>query len=184
MVQPPKDNEIIGVIAKPLKTFPDDRGFFREIVRSTEPVFEGGHFAQWSHSKMTKDVVKAWHFHHRQYDWWYLAAGQAEVVLYDNRPESPTYKKKLQFKMGDSQEFGADTLEICVRIPPGVLHGLKVLSPTAHLFYITSETYNPDEEGRIPYNSDQVPHKWGDGVITVERDRKLFTPVAARKPIA
>ncbi len=179
----PLPHTIVGVEFKLLKTWPDDRGFFREIVRHNDPVFEGGRFAQWSHSKMTKDVVKAWHFHHVQYDWWYLAAGQAQTVLFDNRPESPTYKTKIEILMGDSEKYGKDTHEVCVRIPPGVLHGLKILSDDAHLFYITSETYNPDEEGRVPFNSELVPHNWGAEAITVERDRKPFTPRAARKPI-
>ena len=179
----PKDNEIVGVLFKALKSHPDDRGFFREIIRISDPLFEAGRFGQWSHSKMAKDVVKAWHFHHIQYDWWYVAVGQTETVLYDNRPESPTYRKKVVFKMGDAK-FGSDTHEVCVRIPPGVLHGLKVLSEEAHLFYITSEVYNPNEEGRIPFDSKEVPHMWGEGVTTSERDRKPFTPTASRTPIA
>jgi dTDP-4-dehydrorhamnose 3,5-epimerase len=179
----PTSNEIIGVEIKQLKTYPDDRGFFREIVRSSEPVFKDGHFAQWSHSKMSKNVVKAWHFHHVQYDWWYVPVGQVQTVLYDNRAESPTFKTKLVFLMGETTKYGADTHEVCLRIPPGVLHGLKVLSDEAHLFYITSEVYNPDEEGRIPYNSNLVPHSWGAEAITVERDRLPFTPLKPRRPL-
>jgi len=171
---------ILGVEVKELKTWPDDRGFFREIIRSTETVFEGGTFAQWSHSKMQRNVVKAWHYHHIQYDWWYVAIGQVDTVLFDNRLESPTYKTKMIIKMGDSS-LNDGTKEVCVRIPPGVLHGLKVLSDFAHLFYITSEIYNPNEEGRVPYNSALVGHEWGEGVITVEKDRKDFVPTSTRK---
>jgi len=40
-----------------------------------------------------------------------------------------------------------------LKIPPGVAHGLKVLQGPAHLMYITSHVYNPDDEGRIPYDS-------------------------------
>ena len=65
-------------------------------------------------------------------------------------------------------------------LPPGVLHGLKVLSDEAHLFYITSETYNPNEEGRFRFDSDIVPHQWGAGVITVENDRRDFVPTSTR----
>lgn len=175
----PQDDDIVGVSLKSLRTFPDDRGFFREIVRASEPVFQGGTFAQWSHSKMQQNVVKAWHYHHIQTDWWYFGIGHAEVVLYDNRTESPTYRRKLHFMLGDSGSH-PDALEAVVRIPPGVLHGLKVLSESAHLFYLTSEIYNPDEEGRVPYNDPSVPHHWGEGVITVERDRKPFVPTATR----
>lgn len=183
MTQQPKDNDIVGVLLKPLKTHGDQRGFFREIVRSNDPFFFQNAFAQWSHSKMQKDVVKAWHYHHVQYDWWYVALGQLQVVLYDYREESPTFKTKLEFKLGDEQSFGPDTLAACVCIPPGVLHGCRVLSSEAHLFYITSQTYDPNEEGRIAYNSDLIPHNWGSGAITVENDRRNFIPTSIRKLI-
>ena len=168
---------ILGVQFKELMSFPDNRGFFREIVRCTDPFFEGGKFGQWSHSKMTRDVVKAWHYHHIQIDWWYVALGCIEAVLFDNRSTSPTYKNKIVLRMGDSSDHGQDCLEVCIRIPQGVLHGLKVLSPTAHLFYITSEIYNPNDEGRFPYNSDIVGHDWGANAITVENDRRTFKPM-------
>ena len=170
---------IYGVEVKELKSFPDDRGFFREIIRSSDSLFENGKFGQWSHSKMTKDVVKAWHYHHIQTDWWYVPIGLVNTVLFDNREESPTYKMKMEIRMGDQE----DGKTVCVKIPTGVLHGCKVLSEEAHLFYITSETYNPNDEGRFPFNSDLVPHNWGDNAITVANDRRLFEPTANRTPI-
>lgn len=169
----PQSNEINGVVFKPLKSFPDERGFFREIIRATDSFFDPNSFAQWSHSKMTKNVVKAWHYHKIQSDWWYVPIGQVEVVLFDNRPDSPTYNVKLSFVVGESEKFGVNTHEVCFKIPPGVLHGCRVLSDQAHLFYITSETYNPADEGRYPYNDPIVPHDWGSDVITNENDRKL-----------
>ncbi len=172
----PKDNEIKGVIFKPLKSFPDQRGFFREVVRVTDPFFDNDGFSQWSHSKMTKNVVKAWHFHKKQIDWWYVPIGNVDVVLYDNREESPTYKTKLTFRIGESDKYGANTHEVCFKIPQGVLHGCKVLSEEAHLFYITSQIYNPNDEGRFPYNDPIVPHDWGTEAITSEKDRVHFEP--------
>lgn len=161
--------DIAGVIIKDLRSHPDDRGFFREIIRNTDPLFEGGNFGQWSHSKMTHGVVKAWHFHHQQTDWWYVPIGQIQTVLFDNREQSSTYKKKLIFEMGE------DT-PLCVKIPPGVLHGAQVLTKTAHLFYITSHTYNPDDEGRLPYNSEVVGHTWAEPCVVAENDKRTFHP--------
>lgn len=180
---PPADDAIIGVQFKALQTFPDARGFFREIIRVNDAFFAGSKFAQWSHSKMAKHVVKAWHYHHVQTDWWYVPLGQIEAVLYDGREESPTYRAKLVFKLGESN-YGQGTLEMCVRIPPGVLHGCKVLSPEAHLFYITSETYNPKDEGRLPFDSKFIPHDWGSGVLTAENDRREFVPEVPRSKLA
>jgi dTDP-4-dehydrorhamnose 3,5-epimerase len=179
----PSDNEIIGVTIKNLKTHMDPRGFFREVVRSTDELFEGGIFGQWSHSKMQRNVVKAWHYHHVQTDWWYCPIGKIQTVLFDNRPESPTYLRKLVINMGDSS-VDSETHEVCVKIPPGVLHGCKVLSDEAHLFYITSTTYDPNEEGRFPYNSAFVGHDWGDNALTVENDRREFEPTSTRQMIA
>lgn len=173
---------IEGVVIKELKSYPDPRGFFREVVRVTDPFFGQGSFGQWSHSKMARDVVKAWHYHHVQTDWWYCPIGTIQTVLYDNRPESPTYRTKMVIEMGDSSANGS-AREVCVKIPPGVLHGCKVLSDSAHLFYITSETYNPNDEGRFPFNASFVGHDWGNNALTVENDRREFVPTAQRKLI-
>jgi dTDP-4-dehydrorhamnose 3,5-epimerase len=175
---------IVGVEIKPLKTHGDERGFFREVVRVNDPFFGAGRFGQWSHSLMQKNVVKAWHYHHQQTDWWYLPIGQIETVLFDNRPESPSYRQKMIIKMGERSVYGDDTQEVCVKIPPGVLHGCKVLSERAHLFYITSMTYDPNEEGRFPYNSDLVNHPWGEDVIVVDNDKRTFVPTSTRDSIA
>jgi dTDP-4-dehydrorhamnose 3,5-epimerase len=183
---PAASTQIVGVELKRLKTHRDDRGFFREVIRCTDSFFSGEPFGQWSHSRMVKDVVKAWHYHHVQTDWWYLALGEVETVLFDNRPESPTYKTKMVFRMsgGDSahQSAGEEPV-LCVKIPPGVLHGLKVLSPEAHLFYITSVTYDPNEEGRFPYNSPLVPHSWGEPALVVDNDKREFVPTSMRVPL-
>lgn len=134
---------------------------------------------------MQRGVVKAWHYHHIQYDWWYVPIGKIQTVLFDNRPESPTYKKKLVFKMGETAKYGADVFEVCVCIPPGVLHGCKVLSKEAHLFYITSEIYTPNEEGRFPYNEGPkgLRHSWGKKVIVAPNDTRAFVPTSTRTPV-
>lgn len=185
------ENKLSGVMFKELRTFPDDRGFFRELVRHNDPFFEADGksqercFAQWSHSKMAKHTVKAWHFHHLQIDWWYVPIGLVHVVLYDNREESNTFKKKIEFYLGDGEDEPR-TLSAVVKIPQGVLHGCRVLSEFAHLFYITSRTYDPNDEGRFPFNSELVPHSWGREaeLIVAANDRRLFMPTAARVSLA
>jgi dTDP-4-dehydrorhamnose 3,5-epimerase len=168
---------ILNVEIKNLKTHPDGRGFFREIIRSTDDFFAQGVFGQWSHSKMQKNVVKAWHYHHVQTDWWYIANGRVDTVLFDNREESGTYKNTLVIPMGEKELGG---YEVCVKIPPGVLHGCKVVSEIANLFYITSHTYNPQEEGRFPYDSVLVGYDWGISIIVSDNDRREFVPTSIR----
>ncbi len=179
------ENSIVGVEFKPLKSFPDDRGFFRELVRKTDGFFfdtlpgtpDEIPFSQLSHSKMGKNTVKAWHFHHRQIDWWYCPLGVIHVVLFDLREESPTYQRKLEFKLGDA-ELDKEVITTVVRIPQGVAHGCKVLTDSAHLFYITSQCYDPEDEGRHPFNSNLVPHSWGaEELLTVApNDKRTHIP--------
>lgn len=183
-------NRIPGVEFKQLKSHPDDRGFFRELIRSSDPFFHTGGqkdsaFAQWSHSKMAQNTVKAWHFHHKQVDWWYVPFGLVHTVLIDNREESPSFSEKIEFLLGDPDEDPRANASI-VRIPQGVLHGCRVLSDTAHLFYITSETYDPQDEGRLPFNYPDVPHSWGDEkeLIVAPNDRQIKIPPYERTALA
>jgi dTDP-4-dehydrorhamnose 3,5-epimerase len=153
------DAMIEGVKLIPLTTHTDERGFFREVLR----VGDIEAFGQWSHSVMYsgEPVVKAWHIHQRQTDYWYVPVGVVKAVVCDMRwydswklldnwlslKEMNLAHNCQEFLLGDNH-----TPQVLV-IPPGVAHGLKVLQGPAHLFYITSREYDPADEGRIPYDS-------------------------------
>jgi dTDP-4-dehydrorhamnose 3,5-epimerase len=144
---------IEGVKIKKLVTNVDGRGYFQEIIRVTDEMFREG-FGQWSRSLIYQDVIKAWHFHKKQVDWWYVAGGVLKVVLYDTRDQSPTFKETMELLMGDFQSAQV------LRIPPGVAHGCKCISGPANLFYITSRTYDPEDEGRIPHDDPEIGYDW------------------------
>jgi dTDP-4-dehydrorhamnose 3,5-epimerase len=147
---------IEGVVLKDLVTHADERGFFREIIRVTDDFFGEG-FGQWSHSLMYPGVVKAWHIHKEQVDWWYVACGVLKVGLYDRRPDSSTRGKTVELLMGDNQPAQV------LRVPPGVAHGCKCLHGPAHLFYITSKVYSPADEGRIAHDDPGIGYDWSRG---------------------
>ncbi|MBS1115302.1 MAG: hypothetical protein H6Q94_1031 [Nitrospirae bacterium] len=144
---------IEGVVIRELVTRTDERGYFREIIRVSDDFFREG-FGQWSCSLMYAGVIKAWHIHTVQVDWWYVASGVLKVVLHDMRPESPTCRETMDFLMGDNQP------SVVLRIPPGVAHGCKVISGPAQLFYITSRVYDPADEGRIAYDEPDIGYDW------------------------
>ena len=147
---------IDGVVFKELTTWNDQRGFFLEIIRATDSFFDCG-FGQWSHSLMFDGVIKAWHFHNIQTDFFYVCSGVARIGLCDLRPKSKTYKQTMDFFMGDYQPVRI------VKIPPGVAHGIKAVQGPVHLFYIMSHTYNPEDEIRIAYNDPQINFDWLQG---------------------
>ncbi|PKL49862.1 MAG: hypothetical protein CVV39_02225 [Planctomycetes bacterium HGW-Planctomycetes-1] len=144
---------IDGVIFKDLTTWGDQRGFFREIIRSTDDFFDCG-FGQWSHSLMFNGVIKAWHFHNIQTDFFYVCSGVARIGLCDLRPKSRTYNEVMDFFMGDYQPARI------VKIPPGVAHGVKAIQGPVNLFYITSHIYNPQDEIRIAYDDPKIDFDW------------------------
>ena len=144
---------IEGVEIKDLVTHVDGRGFFREIVRVTDDLFSAG-FGQWSHSLMYQGVIKAWHWHSKQTDWWYVVSGVLRVGLCDMRKDSPTYKETMDFLMGDNQ--GAQV----IKIPTGVAHGCKAVQGPVHLLYLTSHVYDPDDERRIAFDDPDIEFDW------------------------
>ena len=147
---------IDGIQTKDLIRHPDERGFFEELIRVSDPIFAEG-FGQLSRSSMTAGVVKAWHVHKTQIDWWYVARGTVKVALFDGRYTSVTYKELNEFILGDE---GRDMI---LKIPAGVAHGLKVIKGPSELIYVTSGIYAKDEEGRIPYNDASINYDWVQG---------------------
>ena len=144
---------IEGVELKELTTHRDERGFFREIARDTEEIVTEG-WAQLSHSLMHPGVAKAWHVHPNQIDWWYVPVGDLKVALYDTRDGSSTIGQLDELFLGE--HYDAHLL----KIPAGVAHGCRVIGGLTHLIYMTSKTYDPDEEGRIPHDDPDIGYDW------------------------
>ena len=82
-------------------------------------------------------------------------AGQGGALRH--APDSPTHGHLLEILLGDEMEPSV------LRVPPGVAHGYRVLSAEAHLFYITSRTYDPADEGRLPYDDPVIGYDWVSG---------------------
>ena len=144
---------IPGVELIPLVTHNDERGYFREILKSSQLP----KFGQWSMSWMTHGTIKAFHIHQRQSDYWFVVSGIIKAVvckincdkgmMYQEAVISGYYSDCYEYILGDNQEP-----QILV-IPPQVAHGLKVLQGPAILMYVTSHEYDPADEGRIPFDS-------------------------------
>ncbi len=143
---------INGVEIKRLQKHTDSRGWFCENIRQSDGFFT--EFGQWSDSSMYTGTIKAWHIHEIQCDYWRCPVGVIRAVLCDIRRNSSTYRVIDEYLLGDSYE------PIIIKIPPGVAHGLKVLQGPALLSYITSHAYNPDDEGRIKFDDEQIGYDW------------------------
>ncbi len=142
---------IEGVETKQLVRHSSGRGYFQEIIRETDPFFEG--FGQWSLSYNSQGTItEEWHIHYIQTDYFFVPIGVIKVVLCDMREELLSYKQIDSYVLGEISD------PVVLKIPPRVAHGLKVLKGPAYLNYITTHTYNKDDEGRIPL--DEIDYDW------------------------
>jgi len=131
--------EGVGVIK--LKTHNDERGFFREIFRF-EKQFLGVSVGQLSHSMVKEGVIKGWHGHLYQSQWNYVVSGKINVALFDDRQDSETFREVMEFAVGDDED------SVAYFFPPGVLHGYRCVKGPMHIIYVTSDTYDIDDEVR------------------------------------
>ncbi len=145
---------IQGVVVKPLKIIPDERGYLMEILRSDDPFFRK--FGQAYLTVVYPEVVKGWHFHKIQTDHFCVVKGMAKVVLYDRREASATRGEINEFFMGERNP-------ILLSIPDGVLHGMKGVGvEPALLLNLPTEPYDyahPDEYRVAPHGG-EVPYDW------------------------
>jgi len=145
---------IKGVQIKKVIKYCDDRGFFAELLKSDDPFFKN--IKQTSYSESEPGVIKAFHYHKKQDDVWFIAKGMAQVVLYDLRENSETKGQTQVIYAGEDNP-------ILIYIPIGVAHGYRVLgNKRVCLVYHTTEAYNPDDldEYRIPYDSKEINFDW------------------------
>lgn len=147
---------IDGVIIEPISLWPDDRGYFLEILRFGHG--PAGDFpaasTQVSAALSYPGTIKAFHIHKHQTDFWAVLAGMLQVALVDLRSGSPTHGRRNTMYVGKLRPWQ-------ILIPPGVAHGYKVIGPEpAMLVYVTNRFYNPKDEGRIPHNDAGIHYDW------------------------
>ena len=145
---------IEGVAVKQLARHADQRGYLMELLRSDDPIFSK--FGQCYVSMNYPGVVRAWHWHEKQDDFFVVVRGMIRVGLYDQREGSATQGEVNNFYLGENNT-------ILVKIPVGVVHGYKTIGMEPSLLInFPSEAYDPDEpdEYRLPWNTDQIPHDW------------------------
>jgi dTDP-4-dehydrorhamnose 3,5-epimerase len=149
---------IPGVVFTERQTFPDERGTFLELLRTSESSLD---FVQVNHSFSRAGVLRGLHYHHHQHDLWYISRGQARVALVDLRGERPNVETH------DLDERSAATL----LIPPGVAHGYLAVRDL-DVIYLVTRTYDPADEHGIAWDDPLLAIDWGvDEAVLSDRDR-------------
>ena len=146
---------IEGVMVQPCKRVNNERGFLQEIIGDKDAIFT--EFGQTYITLTHKDIVKAWYLHKVQIDYIFVIKGVMCLTLYDQRPDSVTYKKVNEIIID------ANDPKI-VKIPPGLWHGFKALQEDLLLLHVNSKSFdfnNMDEE-RLPNDSSLIPYSFSN----------------------
>jgi dTDP-4-dehydrorhamnose 3,5-epimerase len=139
---------VLGAVWTPLQVHQDARGWFAEIWRAGLP--GGIDPRQISISKTLPGVTKAFHFHNQQEDLFIPIAGTFRIVLLQT--QSPFEAISIWWKEG---------AEGTLRIPAGLAHGYRVEGAgEARMLYLTSETYSPQDEGRMEWDRHVEGFPW------------------------
>jgi len=147
-----------GIRVFELKSFPDERGFFCEILRQDWKDFLGDEWVvQANLSYSYPGMVRAWHRHLRgQVDYFVVVEGAMKICAYDD-------------KTGELDEIVSSGHRLqAVRVPGHYWHGTKTVGskPSLTVYFVTRlyDYKNPDEERR-PWNDVTVVPRSINGKI-------------------
>lgn len=148
-------SKIDDVVVRELKRNVDDRGYLMEVLRKDW----GDVFRQFGQAYVSLNypgVIRAWHFHKKQWDVFVCLSGMIKAPLYDARDGSKTKGAIEEHLMGDQRP-------IALLIPPGVYHGYQTIGAQPSLLLnFPTELYDPSasDEFRAPHDSPDIPYSW------------------------
>ena len=165
--------ELPGVILIEPKVFRDERGFFLETYHQAKFAQAGLDvtFVQDNHSRSVKGTLRGLHAQWRQPQWKLIRviAGEILDVVVDIRQDSPTFGRWLGVHLS-AENFRQ------LYVPPGFVHGFRVLSETAEVLYKCTALYDPSDEIGIIWNDPEIGIDWGiQEPLLSEKDRRLPT---------
>jgi dTDP-4-dehydrorhamnose 3,5-epimerase len=143
---------IEGVRVTPLKQIADERGTILHMLRADAAHFEK--FGEIYFSMVFPGVVKAWHLHDRMALNYAVPIGTIKMVLYDDRPQSPTKGELMELFIGERNYQ-------LVTVPPRVWNGFKGIGTSSALVAnCATLPHDPDEIHRMDPAKNHIPYDW------------------------
>lgn len=108
---------IEDVVIRELNKCPDKRGWLAECFRSDE--LPKRLLPEMAYVSMTlPGVSRGPHEHFHQTDYFVFFSSNFQIYLWDNREDSPTYRKKMALKAGK-------TNPAIIIVPPRIVHAYR-----------------------------------------------------------
>ncbi len=151
------ETPIAGVILIEPRVFGDARGFFMETWQ--EPKFRAAgidaRFVQDNQSRSTRWTLRGMHFQteHTQGKLVRVSAGSVFDAVVDLRRGSPTFGKSWGVELSEENHR-------MLWVPPGLAHGILILSPSADFLYKCTDVYSPAHERTLMWNDPAAAIAW------------------------
>lgn len=143
---------IEGVKVVPLKKIPDERGMIMHMLRCNDPHFEK--FGEIYFSVAYPGVIKGWHLHTKQTQFYAVIQGMIKLVLFDERKDSKTKGELMELFTGE------DNYQL-VRIPFGVVNGYKTIGvKPAIVANCATIPHEPNEMLRYDPFKSHIKYDW------------------------
>lgn len=148
---------IEGALFQPLHIIPTPGGPVLHMLRAGAPllpIFPEG-FGELYFSEVPPGAVKAWKRHTRQTQLFAVPTGLLRIVLYDDRPASPTRHVLVERRLGRPDDYGL------LRIPPMVWYGFMAEGDAPALICNCADIpHDPTEGERRPPDDAAIPYTW------------------------
>lgn len=143
---------IDGVTVVPLKQISDERGKIMHMLKSTDAHFEK--FGEIYFSVAYPGVIKGWHLHTKQTQFYAVISGMIKLVLFDERKNSPTYGELMELFTGE------DNYQL-IKIPVGVVNGYKTIgTKPAIVANCATLPHDPGEMLRYDPLKSHIQYDW------------------------
>ena len=147
------ETNIAGLVLKPLKQILDERGGVFHFLRNDSDTFNG--FGEAYYSKIAENVVKGWKYHSEIHQNFCVPYGAVELVIYDERNESPSYGNIEKVSLNDKDQY------FLLSMPPKLWYSFKCISKDfALMANIIDQPHKPQEAKTLPIDTDEIPYKW------------------------
>jgi dTDP-4-dehydrorhamnose 3,5-epimerase len=167
------ETSLPGVLLLEPRVFGDDRGFFLESYN--ERVFaELGirdRFVQDNHSYSSRNVLRGLHYQLPQPQGKLVRVVSGEIldIALDLRKSSPAFGKWESHRLsGENKRM--------LWLPPGLAHGFRVVSETAHVLYKTTDFYAQEYERTVAWDDPDLKIDWrlGGEPILSDKDQRAM----------
>ena len=146
---------IDGVQVREVRNVVTNNGVTTEVFRRDWGIVDYD-IPQIIHVALRGSALSAWHMHRKKTDHILTVGGHLKVVLYDDRPDSPTHGQVDVFTTSPMRP------QLLV-VPPSIWHGVQNLSSETSTFvnYFDREyDYEDPDDWRLPPDTTEIPYRF------------------------